>query len=113
MVSKVEKTRFMKKVYNYVLISSTKWFIIWKNPNKGKRVMTRSELIKIVCQKNNMSLSELARQIGQTPQNFSKKLLRNTVTDEELSEILTLLNVVYQQKIIFADNTMLEVELND
>ncbi|MDY5991488.1 MAG: XRE family transcriptional regulator, partial [Oscillospiraceae bacterium] len=34
--------------------------------------MTRSELIKIICQKNNISLSELARRIGQTPQNFNK-----------------------------------------
>lgn len=63
--------------------------------------MTKSELIKIICQKNNISLSELARKIGQTPQNFNKKMLRNTVTDEELSRILLELNVVYEQKMFF------------
>lgn len=69
----------------------------------GRNTMTRSELIKIICQKNNISLSELARRIGQTPQNFNKKILRNTVTDEELSEIISALNIVYEQKIKFYD----------
>ena len=67
--------------------------------------MTRSELIKIICQKNNISLSELARKIGQTPQNFNKKILRNTVSDEELSEILVGLNVLYEQKLEFLDGS--------
>ena len=72
--------------------------------------MTRAELIKMICQKNNISISELARRIGQTPQNFNKKILRNTVSDEELFEIFEKLNVVYEQKIKFADNTMLEIK---
>lgn len=74
--------------------------------------MTRSELIKIICQKNNISLSELARKIGQTPQNFNKKILRNTVSDEELSTILLELQVVYEQKIKFADGTSIEMKLD-
>ena len=71
----------------------------------GRNTMTRSELIKFICQKNNISLSELARKIGQTPQNFNKKILRNTVSDEELTEIFLSLNVVYEQKIKFKDGT--------
>lgn len=63
--------------------------------------MTRSELIKIVCQKNNISLSELARKIGQTPQNFNKKILRNTISDKELLNIFSTLHVVYKQTLIF------------
>ena len=74
--------------------------------------MTRSELIKIICQKNNISLSELARKIGQTPQNFNKKILRNTVSDDELSTILLELQVVYEQKIKFADGTSMEMKLD-
>lgn len=73
--------------------------------------MTRSELIKIICQKNNISLSELARRIGQTPQNFNKKILRNTVSDDELSRILLEMQVVYEQKINFADGTSIEMKL--
>ena len=72
--------------------------------------MTRSELIKIICQKNNISLSELARRIGQTPQNFNKKILRNTVSDEELVEIFKMQNIIYEQRIKFPDNTILELK---
>ena len=36
-------------------------------------------MIKELCNKKNISLSELARQIGQTPQNFGKKL--KTIAD--------------------------------
>ena len=74
--------------------------------------MTRSELIKIICQKNNISLSELAKKIGQTPQNFNKKILRNTVSDEEISEVLSALNVIYEQKIKFKDGTEVELRSN-
>lgn len=70
--------------------------------------MTRSELIKIICQKNNTSISELARKIGQTPQNFNKKILRNTLSDEELAEIFLVLNIVYEQRIKFSDGTEIE-----
>ena len=76
----------------------------------GSNTMTRSELIKIICQKNNISLSELARRIGQTPQNFSKKLLRNTVSDDELSKILLELNIEYEQKIKCSDGTSMEMK---
>lgn len=39
-----------------------------------------SDMIKELCNKKNISVSELARRIGQTPQNFGKKLKRDTVT---------------------------------
>ena len=76
----------------------------------GRNTMTRSELIKIICQKNNISLSELARRIGQTPQNLNKKILRNTISDDELSKILLVLNIEYEQKIRFSDGTSIEMK---
>ena len=72
--------------------------------------MTSSELIKIICEKYNISLSELVRRIGQTPQNFNKKILRNTVSDEELVEIFKMQNIIYEQRIKFPDNTILELK---
>lgn len=39
-----------------------------------------SNMIKELCGKKNISISELARRIGQTPLNFSKNLKRDTVT---------------------------------
>lgn len=71
--------------------------------------MTRSELIKIICQKNNISLSELARKIGQTPQNLNKKMMRNTITDQEFSQILSELNIIYEQKLEFSNGLMVAV----
>lgn len=46
--------------------------------------MTTSEQIRVLCVRSGVSLSELARRINQTPQNFSVKLKRNTVTQDEL-----------------------------
>ena len=37
--------------------------------------MTTAEMIKELCEQMNISVSELASRIGQTPQNFSKKLI--------------------------------------
>lgn len=42
----------------------------------------------------------------------NKKLVRNTVSDGELSEILGKLNVVYEQRICFEDGTWVEVKNN-
>ena len=47
--------------------------------------MKTSDMIKELCNKKNISLSELARRIGQTPQNFGKKMKRDTVTLEEFT----------------------------
>lgn len=51
----------------------------------------------------NISVSELARRIGQTPQNFNKKLKRATVTLDELKTIADVLGVKFVQAFIFPD----------
>ena len=62
--------------------------------------MTTSEMIKELCNKRNISVSELARRIGQTPQNFGKKLKRDTVSLEELKLITDVLEVTFEQSFI-------------
>ena len=57
--------------------------------------MTTLDMIRLLCQKRNISLAELARSIGQTPQNFNKKLKRGTVSCKELMTIAKALNVGY------------------
>ena len=52
----------------------------------GQHVKT-SDMIKELCNKKNISISELARRIGQTPQYFGKKLKRDTVSLEEMKQI--------------------------
>ncbi len=59
--------------------------------------MTTSEQIRVLCVRSGISLSELARRIEQTPQNFTAKLRRNTVTQEELLQIAKVLHVTYEQ----------------
>ena len=49
--------------------------------------MTTSDMIRELCEKKNISLAKLARLIGQSPQNFNKKLKRGTVSFEEMMEI--------------------------
>ena len=40
--------------------------------------MNLSEQIKVLCVRSNISVSELARRIGTSPQNFNAKLKRGT-----------------------------------
>lgn len=63
--------------------------------------MKTSDMIKELCNKKNISVSELARRIGQTPQNFSKKLKRDTVTLEELKQIADVMDITFEQSFIF------------
>lgn len=59
--------------------------------------MNTSELIKMVCKESGISVSELARRIGQSPQNLNKKLQRNTISTDEMILIANVLNIRYEQ----------------
>lgn len=59
--------------------------------------MTTAEQIKVLCVRMDISISELARRIGQLPQNFSAKLKRGTITDKELVQIADKLEISYEQ----------------
>ncbi len=70
--------------------------------------MTTSEQIKVLCVRSGVSLSELARRINQTPQNFNAKLKRNTVTQNELNQIAEALNVTYEQYFVLANGELIK-----
>lgn len=65
--------------------------------------MTTSNMVRELCEKQNISLAELCRRIGQTPQNFNKKLKRGTVSFEEMLAIAEALGVGYEQAFVLAD----------
>lgn len=65
--------------------------------------MTTAEMIKELCEQMNISVSELARRIGQTPQNFNKKLKRETVNLDELKTIADVLDIKFEQTFILPD----------
>lgn len=49
--------------------------------------MTISEQIKVLCVRSNISAAELARRMGQTPQNFNSKMKRESFTIIDLEKI--------------------------
>ena len=70
---------------------------------EGSGNMTTSEQIRVLCVRTGVSLSELARRINQSPQNFNAKLKRNTITQEELIKIANALGVTYEQYFVLAN----------
>ena len=65
--------------------------------------MTTADMIEQLCEQMNISVAELARRIGQTPQNFNKKLKRETVTLDELKAIADVLDIKFEQAFILPD----------
>ena len=70
--------------------------------------MTTSEQIRVLCVRTGVSLSELARRINQSPQNFNAKLKRNTVTQDELIRIADALGVTYEQYFVLANGELVK-----
>jgi len=71
--------------------------------------MTTSDMIRTLCEKQNISLAELCRRIDQTPQNFNKKLKRGTVSFEEMMAIAEALGVEYEQAFVLPDGNRIGV----
>lgn len=71
--------------------------------------MTTSDMIRQLCEKMNISQAELCRRIGQTPQNFNKKLKRGTVSLEEMMAIAEALGVRYEQAFILPDGSKINL----
>lgn len=73
--------------------------------------MTASDMIRQLCEKKNISLAELCRRIGQTPQNFNKKLKRGTVSFEEMLIIAKAVNVGYEHVFVMPDGEKIGVNI--
>lgn len=71
--------------------------------------MKTSDMIRQLCEQMNISISELARQLGQSPQNFGKKLKRETITLEELKGIADVLDVKFEQAFILPDGNQIKI----
>ena len=75
---------------------------------QGDMCMTTSEQIRVLCVRTGVSLSELARRINQTPQNFNAKLKRNTITQYELNQIAKALDVTYEQYFVLGNGELIK-----
>lgn len=50
-------------------------------------MITISEQIRVLCIRSNISVAELARRLGKSPQSFNSKLKRESFTIKDLEEI--------------------------
>lgn len=71
--------------------------------------MKSSDMIRELCLNENISVSELARRIGQSPQNFGKKLKRDTVTFDEMVLIADTLGVEYEQAFVLKGGRKIQI----
>lgn len=71
--------------------------------------MTTSDMIRTLCERQNISLAELCRRIAQTPQNFNKKLKRGTVSFDEMIEIAEAVGVGYEQAFVLPDGERIRI----
>lgn len=65
--------------------------------------MTISEQIKVLCVRTNISVSELARRMGMSPQNLNAKLKRETFTVSDLDQIAEATGTIFERKFILDD----------
>ena len=72
--------------------------------------MTTSDMIRELCDRMNISFAELCRRIGQTPQNFNKKLQRGTVSSEEMAKIAETLGVGYEQAFVLQNGDKIMIK---
>lgn len=59
--------------------------------------MSISAQIRVLCARINISVSELARRIGTTPQNFNAKMKRESFTIHDLNEIASALDCSFER----------------
>ena len=69
--------------------------------------MTVEQKIKMAVSYSGISQSELARQMGTTPQNLNQKIKRNSLTKEEMEQIATVLGGTWRAEFVFKDGTVI------
>ena len=65
--------------------------------------MTISEQIKVLCVRSDISVAELARRIGTSPQNLSGKMKRESFTISELEQIADATNTVFERSFVLSN----------
>ena len=63
----------------------------------------RKEQIKTALKKSGFTAQKIAAALNTSPQNFSKKLNRETLTDQELSLIAATIGAEYKSVFVFPD----------
>ena len=69
--------------------------------------MTNTQKIKLAWAYKNMSESELARQLGTSPQAFNQRMKTDKFSSDELSRIAEILEAKYISNFQFPDGTVI------
>ena len=62
--------------------------------------MSISEQIKVLCVRSNISMAELSRRLGLSPQSFSAKMKRESFTVVELEKIADAVGASFVRKFV-------------
>lgn len=62
--------------------------------------MTISEQIKVLCVRERISLAELARRLGKSPQSFNSKMKRESFIVNDLEKIASVTGVSFESSFI-------------
>ena len=65
--------------------------------------MKISEQIKVLCVRSNISVAELARRVGTTPQNFNSKMKRESFTISDLEYLAETVGCSFERHFILPD----------
>ena len=62
--------------------------------------MTISEQMKVLCVRNNIRVSELARRLGTTPQNFNGKMRRESFSVVDMERIAEVTGTTFKREFV-------------
>lgn len=65
--------------------------------------MVISEQIKVLCVRSSISVAELARRVGTSPQNFNSKMKRASFTIPELEKIAAVIGCSFERNFILSN----------
>lgn len=65
--------------------------------------MTVSEQIKVLCVRSNISVAELARRVGTTPQNLNARMKRESFSISELETIAEAVGCKFERYFVLQD----------
>ena len=67
--------------------------------------MNTDKKIRMALVYSGITLSELAKRIGQSPQNLGKKMKRDTLSTEEMEKIADALGCKWRAEFVYPDGT--------
>lgn len=65
--------------------------------------MTISEQIKVLCVRQNISIAELARRLGKSPQSLNSKMKLESFTVDDLERIADVTGSTFERNFILVD----------